>query len=349
MLTFNLAKPDRIILHKRIAALKISPQELSLMSSTDLADEETQQSIKIAEKEALEHSILIKTVAPRAKITHKGMVDIEDVNTEGATMREREREREREEEERRGREKAARQRAAQMQRRPSLNQGSAPPESPVTPIQSSAGWGRPPALPLHAVRTGEGNNLGPARSPVDATFSQSPTDAHSFSEPQLDLAELINIDDDPTSQDFASPKPPLVIQSTEGTAVPSSSAMSPSPATQTGISPFAAGGSKPEPVTRSSFDLSSLWTAPTGDKLLFQSESPPPSSIDEPKGGLADDHVDIDGQEADDQDFDMFLEGDRDKPTEPVDISPEAQQAQLMTQPHVWSGRVGNFDCSSDI
>jgi hypothetical protein len=48
------------------------------MSSTDLADEETKQSIKIAEKEALEHSILQKTKAPRAKITHKGMVDIEE-------------------------------------------------------------------------------------------------------------------------------------------------------------------------------------------------------------------------------------------------------------------------------
>lgn len=124
--------------------------------------------------------------------------------------------------------------------------------------------------------------------------------------------------------------------------------MPPSTATQTGISPFAAGGSKPEPI-RSSFDLSSLWTAPTGEKQLFQSESPPPSSIDELKGGLADDHVDVDGQEADDQDFDMFLEDDRDKPTEPVDMSPEAQQAQLISQPHVWSGRVGNFDSLSDI
>jgi len=48
------------------------PQEMSTMSSTDLANEETKQSIKIAEKEALEHSILTPTTVPRAKITHKG-------------------------------------------------------------------------------------------------------------------------------------------------------------------------------------------------------------------------------------------------------------------------------------
>ena len=95
MLTFNLAKADRVTLHKRITSLTLPPKELSLMSSTDLADEETKQSIKIAEQEALEHSILQKTIAPRAKITHKGMVDIEDMNTEASIARERERERER--------------------------------------------------------------------------------------------------------------------------------------------------------------------------------------------------------------------------------------------------------------
>ncbi|EKM50476.1 uncharacterized protein PHACADRAFT_60942, partial [Phanerochaete carnosa HHB-10118-sp] len=69
MLTFNLSKSDRVVLHKRIAASHISPKELSTMSSTDLADEETKQSIRQAEQEALEHSILKKTVMPRAKMT----------------------------------------------------------------------------------------------------------------------------------------------------------------------------------------------------------------------------------------------------------------------------------------
>ncbi|KAF7985144.1 hypothetical protein HWV62_7704 [Athelia sp. TMB] len=340
MLTFNLPKSDRATLHQRIASLKISPKELSLMSSTDLADEETKQSIKIAEEEALAHSILTKTVAPRAKITHKGMVDIEDVNTEGATMREREREREREEEERREREKAARLRAAQMQqRRPSLNQGSVPPESPVTPSQASpGGWGRPPALPLHAMHAGEGNILGPSRSPTDATFAQSPVDMHSFSEPQLDLADLINIDDDPTSQDAGVSPIASVVQSTDANSTIVATLPPQSPVVQTGISPFAAGGSRPEHVSRSSFDLNALWTAPSGDKPS-QSASPPPSSIDEPKADLTE--VDVDGQEADDQDFDMFLDDDRDDtPAEPVDTSPEALQAQLMSQPHVWAGKI---------
>ncbi|KIY51834.1 hypothetical protein FISHEDRAFT_29202, partial [Fistulina hepatica ATCC 64428] len=69
MLQFNLSKKDRVQLHKRIVSGQISPKEISLMSSTDLADEGTKQSIKMAEKEALEHSILQKTTAPHAKIT----------------------------------------------------------------------------------------------------------------------------------------------------------------------------------------------------------------------------------------------------------------------------------------
>ena len=54
MLTFNLSKSDRIVLHQRIAASHITPKELATMSSTDLADEETKKSIKQAEQEALQ-------------------------------------------------------------------------------------------------------------------------------------------------------------------------------------------------------------------------------------------------------------------------------------------------------
>ena len=53
------------------------------MSSTDLADEKTKQEIEIFEKEALEHSTLTTITAPRAKITHKGFEDIEDVTGMG--------------------------------------------------------------------------------------------------------------------------------------------------------------------------------------------------------------------------------------------------------------------------
>ena len=106
MLTFNLSKPDRVILHMRIASSRISPKELSTMSSTDLASEEEKESIKKLEQEALAHSILKKSTVPRAKITHKGLQDIEDVT--GAAQREAEREREDEEEERIERERLAR-------------------------------------------------------------------------------------------------------------------------------------------------------------------------------------------------------------------------------------------------
>jgi hypothetical protein len=52
--------------------------------------------------------------------------------------------------------------------------------------------------------------------------------------------------------------------------------------------------------------------------------------------------TDILGQDADDQDFDMFLEKDQDdqNTVASVDASPEAQQAGLDSQPHVWAGKV---------
>ncbi|KAF9011608.1 hypothetical protein BDZ89DRAFT_1225111 [Hymenopellis radicata] len=68
----SLSKVDRVVLHKCIVSRQITPKEIFTMSSTDLADEETKQSIKFAEQEALEHSILQKTTAPHTKITHRG-------------------------------------------------------------------------------------------------------------------------------------------------------------------------------------------------------------------------------------------------------------------------------------
>jgi hypothetical protein len=352
MLTFNLGKSDRVVLHKRIASSHISPKELSLMSSTDLADEETKQSIKIAEKEALEHSILQKTKAPRAKITHKGMVDIEDVNNEESSVRERERERELEEEERRERERTARLRAAQtQQRRASQSQGSAPPESPIAPHHASS-WGGPPALPTHAMQTNETTSplsppLGPTRSPVDTTFPHSNLDFNTFAEPQLDLADLINIEEEPSSQEVAVPSnlsarsafsPP--VEGPDQSAPALSLSPSHSPTSPTGISPFAA-TTKSEMPSRSSFDLNALWTAPAPkvDTSTMPTSLPPPAQ-EENKGSLLD--ADILGQGADDQDFDMFLEKEQDdqNTTAPTEASPEDQQAALDSQPHVWSGKV---------
>ncbi|KZV94564.1 hypothetical protein EXIGLDRAFT_572266, partial [Exidia glandulosa HHB12029] len=70
MITFNLAKEDRVILRRRIAFAELTPSELAQMSSTELANEQTKQAIEHALKESLEHSILESRItAPRAKMT----------------------------------------------------------------------------------------------------------------------------------------------------------------------------------------------------------------------------------------------------------------------------------------
>jgi len=347
MLTFNLGKSDRVVLHKRIASSRISPKELSLMSSTDLADEETKQSIKIAEKEALEHSILQKTMAPRAKITHKGMIDIEDVNSEGSSMRERELEREMEEEERRERERTARLRAAQaQQRRASQSQGSVPPESPVTTHQAGS-WGGPPALPIHAMQAGEtpSPSIEPIRSPVDI-FPHPSSDFGVIIEPQLDLADLINIDDEVSPNDATLSREPSKLFTSppaESHIQPIHISPGPSSASPTGISPFAAIPSKSETTPRSSFDLNALWTAPAPKVDVSTTSTPTPVTQEDNKTSLLD--AEILGQNADDQDFDMFLEKDQDEQntTAPVEASLEVQQDPLESQPHVWSGKVCIF------
>ncbi|KAJ7898426.1 hypothetical protein B0H13DRAFT_2664550 [Mycena leptocephala] len=195
MLQFNLSKIDRTVLHKRIASADITPKEISLMSSTDLANEQTKQSIKIAEKEALEHSILEKTVIPRAKLTHKGLEDIEGADNEIANLREREIQRQREEEEKRERERAARLRS-QRQRTTSV---SVPPESPTTP--GGASWGGPPRVPVHAMTPTE-------EMPMGGSFGGLAGTAEMSLEPEMNLADLINIDDEsPVAQDA----PPLTL------------------------------------------------------------------------------------------------------------------------------------------
>lgn len=352
MLTFNLGKPDRVMIHKRIASSNIMPKELSLMSSTDLADEETKQSIKTAEKEALAHSILQKTVAPRAKITHKGMVDIEDVNNDGPNLRDRERERELEEEERRERERTARLRAAQAQKRrassASQGHGSVPPDSPMTPHPTSS-WGGPPPLPLHAIQTNTATSpLSPvvnsAGSPVTSMFSGPSPDFNAFAD-QLELSELINIDEDSASHEPAS------LASDQNTPnaspvdgmqpSPSASADPSSSKSPTGISPFAASGSKSEASPRLSFDLNALWTAPKPNDATAPTAIPISSENPENKEDTLGE-ADMLVEEADDQDFDMFLEKDLDDQSTvaAVDTSPEAQQVALDALPPVWSGKV---------
>ena len=336
MLQFNLSKPDRIMLHKRIASLLISPKEISLMSSTDLANEETKESIKIAEKESLEHSILQKTKVPLAKITHKGLQEIEDLNG-GVRI---EVEREQEEEEKRERERTARLRAVQTQQQQQQAssssttnpQTSAPPQSPVVPTTPI--WGGPSALPASVGHTND--------SPVSPVFPRPPANplfVHTASdfvmnEPELNLDELINIEEDPSPQDGAAPGAPVpAVHASTLTPVSEPA----STATPTGISPFAANVPMTETPSRTTFDLNALWTAPKPDVPAVKQASSHRS--EEQKHMLVD--REILGPEADDQDFDMFLEKDQDDSgNAAAQNTPETQQAAFNALPPVWSGMV---------
>ncbi|GJE91188.1 hypothetical protein PsYK624_073370 [Phanerochaete sordida] len=347
MLTFNLSKPDRVVLHKRIAASHISPKELSTMSSTDLADEETKQSIRQAEQEALEHSILKKTVMPRAKMTHKGIQDIEDVS--GGAQRDREREREQEEEERIERERQ--ERLKLQAQRQAAARASLPPDSPVTPITPS--WGAPPPVPMHALHTSTSDPGALGRPPVNPLFVHT---ASEFAPPtpvehELNLADLINIDEEPgqeVSISLAAPALPPIADSAPAPHDARSPDEPSLPTPLTGISPFASRSSHPELASRPSFDLNAIWSpkdenappVPEPQDVAMQEERPQEPMTASPLG------VEIIGEEANDQDFDMFLNGG-DEDAEPTRAAtpvppqtPEDIQAAYDAQSPVWSGKV---------
>jgi hypothetical protein len=329
MLQFNLSKPDRITLHKRIVSSLISPKEISLMSSTDLANEETKQSIKIAEKESLEHSILQKTKVPRAKITHKGLQDIEDLNGEVRAEPELEND---QEEERREQERMARLRAVQAQQQPtSPTSAQGHVTSPSDPHPPS-NWGGPPPLQVSSATHAADSNMSPVfPRPPNPLFIHTSSD-FAMPEPELNLADLINIDEDSPTQDGPAPSP-MQPPSLENTLIGSVSQLSPK--SPTGISPFAANAPKLE--ARSSFDLNSLWTAPP--KPEAPADEPQPTTEDQ-KHSFVDNE--ILGEEANDQDFDMFLEKDQDESNVPSGgkSSLDAQQISFDALPQVWTGMV---------
>lgn len=347
MLQFNLSKVDRVVLHKRIVSGQLSPKEISSMSSTDLANEETKQHIKIAEQEALEHSILQKTIAPRAKITHKGFEDIEDLDGQVAIPRERD-ERERLEEERMERERLARLRAAsQSQPRQRTASMSVPPESPV--VAQAGAWGGPPAIPSHAMLAGDDMDISdPFGEDKPSLFVHTQPD-FAPPEPELNLADLINIDDEPTSaQSISISSPSVPAMSDE---IPSqspailASESSSVPTSPVGISPFAANVAKPPATPRTaSFDLNSLWSAPASGSPA--NATPPDPSSPPPPSGTTDQEEQRETvimmepevhEEADDRDFDMFLE---EKERDAV-LSPEELQAAFDASAQVWTGKVG--------
>ncbi|KAF8141535.1 hypothetical protein EV363DRAFT_1425646 [Boletus edulis] len=354
MATFNLSQADRVAIHKRICYATISAKELSQMSSTDLANEETKQSIKLAEIEALEHSILQKTLVPRAKITHKGLQDIEDVNGESPTLlREREKEREKEdderrEEERRERERQARLKAAEQHQRDrasSISQGSIPPESPIVP--QSATWGG--SFPMH-----HDSYSPPAsdsiRPPVHPLFAPSASDLQTSPEPELDITDLIHLDDEPAPQDSFGdhlPTPAL-----EASVMPSAAdhptptplelvplpplTIPPSSSESSAVSPTQL--VKPETPARPSFNLNTLWSSPKTEPSSQEiAKQPEPEQEQEHKSHPIE--VDAVSCMATDQDFDMFLE--KDQEADGVqDERPRDPEAAFQAAPLVWIGKV---------
>jgi hypothetical protein len=127
-------------------------------------------------------------------------------------MREREMERELEEEERRERERTARLKAAQTQQSAPRLQVEVKALSRLNhPLRHTrrVGWGGPPPLPIHTMQTNDvASLLSPYRHIVNKlyVFAFNNPDFDSFHEPQLDLADLINIDDEAPSHDAPFPK-----------------------------------------------------------------------------------------------------------------------------------------------
>jgi len=359
-LTFNLQQSDRAVLHKRISCGQVAPAKLATMSSTELASQEQQESIKQAEQEALEHSILVKTTVPRAKITHKGLQDIEDVNEDSLVAKQREREQEMAEQERE-RERLARLRTVQPHSHMHSNppSASAPPESPVVPSSASGAappWGAPPPVP-----TTQAPDLAPTM------------------DTELNLGDFIHMDDEPSepaSARIASPVAPnLPPSSSELSATGQGQGQQGVSTPITGISPFAP--SKPDMPPRASFDLNALWSAPPpppsppsedgnasgegtdpndgGDAMDLGTPPPPadevssrggePASYEgEPERGGAE----HEGEGGDDLDFAMFLgqeeeekekEKDKEKETSGLASRPDPQVV-FEGLPHVWNGIV---------
>lgn len=277
-------------------------------------------------------------------MTHKGIQDIEDVS--GAAQRDREREREEEEEERIERE---RQERLKLQAQRQAARASVQPDSPVTP--TTPGWGAPPPVPAHALHASDPGAMG--RPPVNPLFVQTSSELAPLTpvEQELNLADLINIDDEPgqeVSISLATPDLPPISDSTPA-PMESKASTEPVPTTPlTGISPFASRSSHPELASRPSFNLNAIWSpkeetapeTPEPQDVTMQDERPPDPLTASPLG------VEIIGEEANDQDFDMFLNGVDEEP-EAAPVAPatlpqtsEEIQAAYDAQTPVWSGKV---------
>ncbi|KLO12715.1 hypothetical protein SCHPADRAFT_904862 [Schizopora paradoxa] len=338
MLSFNLAKDDRIALRKGIASGRITPAQLNIMSSTDLANEQTQAEIEAAEAEALHHSIMPKLQAPSAKMTHKGIEMIEENISETRYQDYvRQEEEERIESERRERERLARERerSASMALPPTPVDANAPasavPHSPV--VSTVTNWGAPPPLPAPSVQT-PSSPLAPTRPPPQPLFAPSDSDLAMSMEGELSLADLINIDDD-LPQDGASSTVALPQSSPDLSSV---AASTPEVVTPSGPSPFAL--AKPlSPTRRTSFDLNALWMG--GDKSSEVEESGKRDLVNnnDADEGEAMDIDSADEEETEDRTLDAILDDagpqSADEPSLPPPPPKPLDLDQLKT---VWSG-----------
>ena len=236
----------------------------------------------------------------------------------------------------------ARLRTVQRQRTASV---SVPPESPTILQSPSEQWGAPPPVPLHAMSPpDEAASSATSRAPFftnASPLSATTAEPSSFSEPELNLADLINIDDDQETTagttSASPPNRPAIVKAAEPvSSFPDKSFPTP---VLTGISPFAA---RPR---ASSFDLNALWNSPRNEPSTTPTEAlPPPTTasteVQSHNSNDKEDNMDLESQEANDQDFDMFLE---EKEPEGPAASQVVSQHNVEELPPVWCGKVSLF------
>lgn len=333
-LTFNLGQSDRGPIHSRIASGSLSAYSLPQLDNTSLANETTRAEIVAAAAESLAQTILIRSLAaPRAKLTHKGMVelDTDDLPPDTIALHARE-DREQEAEVQREAERLAR---ARPTRKTSM---SIPPQSPVTPQSSSEQftWGAPPPVPQHA--------LG---SPSLYSLLNSAALDHTISTgSEMTLDDLIHFDDDVIQVDGEQfSVPPSPSDTAEHPHILSLASAIHGSDTGSGVDmiPFElASGMSPAVLN---FDLSTLWGGQNGQDHFSSganvNQMPAPNV---PEDGQGDMDVDGDGN---DRAFDMFLEDEESQATvnqparvdEPKPVSPPPAQM-VEDKPCVWTGTV---------
>ena len=326
MLTFNLEKEDRVILRKSIAEAEISPDELSQMSSTDLANEQTKQEIESAREQSMKHSILEVRLAPRAKITHKGeeMIDLENV---GGENRARAIEFDREEEDREARAQRARERERELIEA----------EKEAAAAAAAEGEDQP--------------NENDERMELSDDLAHNEHDLGSASATGFDITEVLGdmgLPSSATSTSSPFKLPHLTIP--PPTPGPPSNATPRSSSFSSTSNPVLASALLSASQFAPSFDLGSVWGGqhpqPAGHPRE-EAESPDEYSVDD--GGLDGLKLEGPGHTMADNDFDMFFdkgglfEGPTEEPsiTTPVEVvSAEAEEAAYLALPVVWDGDV---------